>query len=108
MSSPLPSKPIGLQRLIPASDRLFLKHAIVMLVLSISLPLVLALGCPKVLRLPGVIAMMGSPVYLLVTLIELVRYQRGWRVWLAFSLHALAFAIVWATTILYATGRMPW
>jgi hypothetical protein len=49
---------------------------------------------------------MGSPVYCVLTVLEIVRYhQRGWRFTVAAVVTALAMVIGWSTMVLYAHGK---
>jgi len=89
----------------PASERVLLKLAFIMLGLAASFPVVLFSDWPRILRLPGALAALGSPAYMLLAVWELVRYQRAWRVWMAFSLLALSTLIVWSVGISYGLGH---
>ena len=80
--------------------------SLVALCLTLTLPGVILLQWSAGFRLPGAIGALMSPIYLLLAMWELVRYQRGWRVLLALAVAAVATSVAWGTMIAYGFGEL--
>ena len=94
------------RRLIAQSDRVLVALSLWTLLASVSLPVVIVLEWPSLLRVFGVFGLFAAPGYLLLALWKLLRYGNEWRSLVASVVLALATLIAWGTIYLYVTGQL--
>jgi len=87
-------------------DRVLLPLSLGLLLLSALLPLSVLLHWAEFFRGFGVIGLLLSPAFLMLSCWEVWRYQHRWRTVLAVLISLLATATGWATIILRVTGRL--
>ena len=82
---------------VPGSGRRLLIGAVVPLLSSIAYSLIVHMGPAGQWGVLGFIGGFGGPIYLLLSIWEAVRYDRGWRVIAAIVMSASAAILVWGT-----------
>jgi hypothetical protein len=87
-------------------NRVLLPCSFGLLLLSALLPLSIELHWPESLRAIGVIGLLLSPAFLMLSGWEVWRYQHRWRTVLAAVIALLATATGWGTILLRVTGRL--
>jgi len=95
----------SLYQKVRSSDRLLLIVSVVMLALAVTLPFAVIHRVRVLVPLAGTVAALGSPVYLILGIIEVVRYERRWRTIVAVVVSGVATAVCWTTTVLIAYGH---
>ena|SRR5687767_7106966 len=95
----------SLYQKVRSSDRMLLAVSVVMLALAIALPFAIIHRVRILVPLAGTVAVLGSPVYLILGIVELVRYERRWRTIVSVVASAIATAVCWTTVVLIAYGH---
>jgi hypothetical protein len=87
------------------SDRALLLLSVVMVALAIALPFAVVYRVRMLPPLAGIVSVLGSPVCLILSIIELVRYERRWRTIVAVVASVIATAVCWVTMLRLAYGH---
>jgi hypothetical protein len=85
-----------------------IRSSIIFFGLASMLPAAILLGWPNYFCGVGTLALLGSPVFLILAVWEAVRYGRSWRVLVAGALSLVATIIGWSTIVLFACGKLSW
>ncbi|MBU6399088.1 MAG: hypothetical protein KGS61_02110 [Verrucomicrobia bacterium] len=92
--------------LVVEGDRLLLPLSLGLLLASSLIPARIIFHWPRVVQLFGIIGLIYSPVFLVLSCWEIIRYQRGWRTLLAALICLAATAIGWGIPVLQGTGTL--
>lgn len=95
-----------MRQIIRASDRAWMRLSIIMLMLSVSLPVVIVFRWPKFLRIFGLFSVVGSPGYLLLFIWEFLRYGKNKKVLVSALILAVATVVAWFSCVLWAYGKL--
>lgn len=94
-------------KVLPRSPQVLLLSSIVVVLSAACLPAAIRLHLGGLFRAFGILGLFFGPALFGLSILELSRYGRSWRVLLAVAISFAATAISWGTMILFAVGKFP-